>query len=147
MATARHSPTGATAGPGARLALTIERHPGIVHKPMVTIYHNPRCSKSRQTLALLEERDLNPQVVLYLDTPPDAATLQSLVAKLGISARDLLRKGEDEYKANNLADPGLSEQQLIDAMVRFPKLIERPIVVNGSRAALGRPPEAVLDIL
>lgn len=114
---------------------------------MVTIYHNPRCSKSRQTLALLEERDLNPQVVLYLDTPPDAATLQSLVAKLGISARDLLRKGEDEYKANNLADPTLSEQQLIDAMVRLPKLIERPIVVNGSRAALGRPPEAVLDIL
>lgn len=114
---------------------------------MITIYHNPRCSKSRQTLALLEERGLAPQVVLYLDTPPDAPTLQALLAKLGISARDLLRKGEDEYKANNLADPGLSEQQLIDAMVRFPKLIERPIVVNGSRAALGRPPEAVLDIL
>jgi len=114
---------------------------------MTTIYHNPRCSKSRQTLALLEERGLAPQVVLYLDTPPDAPTLQALLAKLGISARDLLRKGEDEYKANNLADPGLSEQQLIDAMVRFPKLIERPIVVNGSRAALGRPPEAVLDIL
>ncbi|MFA5494398.1 MAG: arsenate reductase (glutaredoxin) [Porticoccaceae bacterium] len=114
---------------------------------MTTIYHNPRCTKSRQTLALLEERGLAPQVVLYLDTPPDAPTLQALLAKLGISARDLLRKGEDEYKANNLADPGLSEQQLIDAMVRFPKLIERPIVVNGSRAALGRPPEAVLDIL
>ncbi|MCK9563682.1 MAG: arsenate reductase (glutaredoxin) [Bacteroidales bacterium] len=114
---------------------------------MTTIYHNPRCSKSRQTLALLEERGISPNIVLYLETPPDASTLRDLLKKLGIGARDLLRKGEDDYKANNLADPALSEEQLIEAMVQHPKLIERPIVVNGGKAALGRPPEAVLEIL
>ena len=114
---------------------------------MTVIYHNPRCSKSRQTLALLEEKGIAPEVVLYLDTPPDAAALSTLLTKLGISARELLRKGEDDYKANNLADPGLTEEQLIDAMVRHPKLIERPIVVKGDKAAIGRPPEAVLEIL
>ncbi len=122
-------------------------HPAIVHKPMVTIYHNPRCSKSRQTLSLLEQQGIQPKVVLYLDTPPDAATLRSLLKKLGIGARDLLRKGEEEYKANNLADKTLTEEQLIEAMARHPKLIERPIVVNGGKAALGRPPESVLEIL
>lgn len=119
----------------------------IVHNTMVTIYHNPRCSKSRQTLALLEEKGISPEIVLYLDNPPDAATLRTLLKKLGISARDLLRKGEDEYKANNLGDSTLSDEQLVVAMTNFPKLIERPIVVNGNKAALGRPPEAVLDIL
>lgn len=114
---------------------------------MVTIYHNPRCSKSRQTLALLEERGLSPEVVLYLETPPDAATLKTLLAKLGISARQLLRKGEDDYKALNLKDETLTDDDLITAMVAHPKLIERPIVVNGNKAALGRPPEQVLDIL
>ncbi|MAT52403.1 MAG: arsenate reductase (glutaredoxin) [Porticoccaceae bacterium] len=114
---------------------------------MVTIYHNPRCSKSRQTLALLEERGLSPEVVLYLETPPDAATLKTLLAKLGISARQLLRKGEDDYKALNLKDESLTDDDLITAMVAHPKLIERPIVVNGNKAALGRPPEQVLDIL
>lgn len=114
---------------------------------MITIYHNPRCSKSRQTLALLEARGLEPEVILYLDTPPDAATLKSLLKKLGIGPRDLLRKGEEEYKANDLGNPDLDDRALIDAMVRHPRLIERPIVVNGNRAALGRPPEAVLDIL
>ena len=114
---------------------------------MTTIYHNPRCSKSRQTLQLLEDNGITPQVVLYLETPPDAKTLKTLLKKMGISARQLLRKGEDEYRQNNLSDSSLSDQQLIDAMVKFPKLIERPIVVNGNRAALGRPPENVLDIL
>ena len=114
---------------------------------MVTIYHNPRCSKSRQTLALLKERGLSPEVVLYLETPPDAATLKTLLAKLGISARQLLRKGEDDYKALNLKDESLTDDDLITAMVAHPKLIERPIVVNGNKAALGRPPEQVLDIL
>lgn len=114
---------------------------------MVTIYHNPRCSKSRQTLALLEERGLSPEVVLYLETPPDAATLKTLLAKLGISPRQLLRKGEDDYKALNLKDESLADDDLITAMVAHPKLIERPIVVNGNKAALGRPPEQVLDIL
>ncbi len=114
---------------------------------MISIYHNPRCSKSRQTLALLQERGIEPEIVLYLDTPPDERTLKSLLQKLGITARQLLRKGEDAFKENNLADKDLSDDQLISAMVAHPKLIERPIVVNGDKAALGRPPEQVLDIL
>lgn len=114
---------------------------------MVTIYHNPRCSKSRQTLALLEQKGIEPEIVLYLDSPPDAATLRHLLVKLGLKPRDILRRGEDAYKENQLDDPGLSDTQLVDAMVRHPKLIERPIVVNGDRAALGRPPEHVLTIL
>ncbi len=114
---------------------------------MVTIYHNPRCSKSRQTLALLEENNISPDVILYLDTPPSATDLQQLLSKLGISARELLRKGEDAYKDNNLKNPELTEQQLIDAMVAHPKLIERPIVVKGEKAVLGRPPENVLALV
>jgi len=114
---------------------------------MVSIYHNPRCSKSRQTLALLEEQGIDPEIVLYLETPPTADTLSDLLGKLGITPRQLLRKGEAAYKENNLSDTSLTDQQLIDAMVAHPKLIERPIVINGSKAALGRPPEQVLDIL
>lgn len=112
-----------------------------------TIYHNPRCSKSRQALALLEERGIKPAVVLYLDTPPDAKTLQSILKKLGMPARQLLRKGEDEYRALGLDNPSLSDQELVAAMCKHPKLIERPIVVHDSRAALGRPPANVLEIL
>ena len=114
---------------------------------MISIYHNPRCSISRQTLALLEDRGLAPNIILYLDNPPDRKTLKDILGKLGITARQLLRKGEDAYRENNLADEHLTETQLIDAMVANPKLIERPIVINGSRAALGRPPENVLEIL
>ena len=114
---------------------------------MVSIYHNPRCSKSRQTIALLEEQGIDPEIVLYLETPPTADTLSDLLGKLGITPRQLLRKGEAAYKENNLSDTSLTDQQLIDAMVAHPKLIERPIVINGSKAALGRPPEQVLDIL
>ncbi len=114
---------------------------------MVTIYHNPRCSKSRQTLALIEEKGIAPDIVLYLENTPDAPTLKTLIAKLGISPRDLLRKGEDAYKDNQLANPGLSDDDLINAMVSHPKLIERPIVVNGDKAVLGRPPENALSIL
>ena len=114
---------------------------------MITIYHNPRCSKSRQTLQLLEDRGVKPNVVLYLEDTPDAAILKTLLNKLGIGARDLIRSGEDAYRENNLADPELSDEQLIAAMAAHPKLIQRPIVVNGDRAALGRPPESVLDIL
>ena len=112
-----------------------------------TIYHNPRCSKSRQTLALLEEHGVSPDVVLYLDSPPSQQTLTALLGKLGISARDLLRKGEDDYKLNKLKDPSLSEEELIAAMHKYPKLIERPIVEKGERAILGRPPENVLDLI
>ena len=114
---------------------------------MVTIYHNPRCSKSRQTLQLIEEKGIDPEVVLYLEETPDAATLKSLLAKLGLKPRELMRRKEVEYKDNNLDDAGLSDDELVAAMVKYPKLIERPIVVNGNKAALGRPPENVLDIL
>ncbi|WP_317931590.1 arsenate reductase (glutaredoxin) [Halioxenophilus sp. WMMB6] len=114
---------------------------------MLTIYHNPRCSKSRDTLALIEAAGIEPEVVLYLETPPDAKTLQTLLSKLGIGARDLLRKGEDAYKENNLKNPELTDAQLIDFMVQHPKLIERPIVVKGDSAVLGRPPENVKALL
>lgn len=114
---------------------------------MWTIYHNPRCSKSRQTLQLLQDNNVEPEVVLYLETPPDAATLKSLLGKLGIGARDLLRKGEDAYKALNLKDAALPDDALIEAMVAHPKLIERPIVVKGDKAVLGRPPENVLELI
>ena len=113
----------------------------------VTLYHNPRCSKSRQTLALLEEQGVNPDIVLYLETPPDEATLKILLEQLGLTARELLRKGEQEYKDNNLKNPQLDDQALIQAMLKYPKLIERPIVVNKGQARIGRPPESVLEIL
>ncbi|MEE4190894.1 MAG: arsenate reductase (glutaredoxin) [Halieaceae bacterium] len=115
--------------------------------PDFTIYHNPRCSKSRQTLALLEENGVSPEIVLYLDTPPSAAELKTLLGKLGMEARALLRKGEEAYKAEGLADTSLDEGALLAAMVAHPKLIERPIVVKGDRAVLGRPPENVLELL
>ncbi|MGV8917472.1 MAG: arsenate reductase (glutaredoxin) [Pseudomonas sp.] len=113
----------------------------------LTLYHNPRCSKSRGALELLEARGLTPTIVRYLETPPDAATLRDLLKKLGTGARDLLRTGEDEYKTLNLADPSLTDEQLIAAMAAHPKLIERPILVAGDKAAIGRPPENVLEIL
>ena len=112
-----------------------------------TIYHNPRCSKSRQTLALLEEKGVDPNIVLYLEDNLSADQIKQLLKKLGIGARDLLRKGEDAYKELGLSDTNLSEDALINAMVEAPKLIERPIVVKGSQAVLGRPPENVLSII
>lgn len=113
----------------------------------ITIYHNPRCSKSRQSLQLLEAHGIEPTVILYLDNPPSKTQLQNLLKKLGIGARALLRTGEDEYKQQHLADPSLSDAALIAAMHACPQLIERPIVVRGARAVLGRPPEKVLELL
>lgn len=113
----------------------------------VTIYHNPRCSKSRETLALLEVRGVKPTVVAYLDTPPDAATLEQLLQLLGLEPRELMRSKEAEYAELGLDDPALTRAQLIAAMVAHPRLIERPIVVAGGKAALGRPPESVLKLL
>lgn len=113
----------------------------------VTIYHNPRCSKSRQTLQLLQSHAVEPRVVEYLKTPPDAATLSDLLDRLGLEPRDLMRKKEAEYKASGADDPTLDRAALIELMVRHPKLIERPIVVSAGRAVIGRPPERVLDIL
>jgi arsenate reductase len=111
-----------------------------------TIYHNPRCSKSRNTLALLKEKGIEPQVILYLETPPNSGQLKSLLGKLGLSATELVRRGEDAYKACGLGKDS-SEEQLIAAMAAHPKLIERPIVVRGKRAVLGRPPENALDLI
>jgi len=114
---------------------------------MVTIYHNPRCSKSRQTLQLLEENGVSPEIVLYLENTPNKATLKKIIAQLGIEVRDVMRKKEAEYKEQGLKDESLSDDQLIDAMIATPKLIERPIVVNNGKAAIGRPPENVLAII
>jgi len=111
-----------------------------------TIYHNPRCSKSRTTLALLAEHGIEPEVVLYLDTVPNADEIRSLLKKLGISAAQLVRRGEDDYKSQGLAKDSL-ESELVAAMAAYPKLIERPIVVHGGRAVLGRPPENVLELI
>lgn len=114
----------------------------------VTIYHNPRCSKSRETLALLEQHGVAPQVILYLETPPSVDELKKLLQELGFSsARELMRNKEELYKQLQLADETLSEDQLLQAMVENPKLIERPIVVKGSKARIGRPPEQVLEII
>lgn len=112
-----------------------------------TIYHNPRCGKSRETLALLREQGIEPVIVEYLATPPDAAALKKLLTALKLKPRQLLRTKEKDYKALGLDDPGLSDAELIEAMAAHPALIERPIVVAGDKAVLGRPPEKVLDII
>lgn len=113
----------------------------------IEIFHNPRCSKSRATLALLEERDLQPNIRLYLENPPTSEELNGILAKLGISARQLLRRGEAEYKELGLKDTTLSDAALVAAMVSHPRLIERPIVLADGKAAIGRPPENALTIL
>jgi arsenate reductase (glutaredoxin) len=110
----------------------------------VTIYHNPRCSKSRATLTLLRERGIEPRVIEYLQTPPDETELRRILSLLGLKARQLLRPAES--KAAGL-DPGLDDDRMIAAMVAQPQVIERPIVVYGEAARIGRPPEAVLEIL
>lgn len=113
----------------------------------VTIYHNPRCSKSRQTLQLLTDNGVTPSIIEYLKFPPTAKELDAVLTKLGLDPRDAMRKKEAPYKENGLGDPALSRTALIDAMVANPILIERPIVVAGGKAAIGRPPESVLSIL
>lgn len=113
----------------------------------ITIYHNPRCSKSRQTLALLEEQGITPTVRKYLEDIPTAAEIKELTGFLGISPRELLRTKEAEYSELGLDNPALSDDDIIAAMVSCPKLIERPIVIKNGQARIGRPPEAVLDIL
>ncbi len=113
----------------------------------VEIFHNPRCSKSRQTLAILEENGVEPQIIEYLATPPSEARIREILAMLDMAPRELMRKGEAEYKENNLSNSDLTDDQLIQAMVDFPKLIERPIVISGGKARIGRPPESVLEII
>ncbi|MGB2041613.1 MAG: arsenate reductase (glutaredoxin) [Porticoccaceae bacterium] len=114
---------------------------------MTTIFHNPRCSKSRQTLELLRANGVEPEIELYLENPLDAQTIGALLGKLGIGAEELVRRSEQDFKDNNLGRADITEEQLIAAMVKYPKLIERPIVVSGDRAVLGRPPENVLELL
>jgi arsenate reductase len=113
----------------------------------VKIYHNPRCSKSRQTLSLIKEHGAEPDIIEYLKHPPDKSQLKKILHQLGMKPRDLVRKKEPEYKQLHLDDPALSDEQLLDAMVQHPKLIERPIVISGNKAVLGRPPEKVLEII
>lgn len=113
----------------------------------VVIYHNPRCGKSRQTLSLLSERGIEPEIVRYLETPPSREQLEEILELLNMEPRDLLRKKQKEYQDAGLSNLNLSRDELIDAMVRQPILIERPIVLANGKAALGRPPEKVLEIL
>ncbi len=112
----------------------------------VTIYHNPRCSKSRQTLALLQEHGVQPEIIEYLNTPPSEPELNRILNMLGKEPIELMRKGEEEFKAH-IKDKSLSRSEAIALMVAYPMMIERPIVINGDRAAVGRPPESVLTII
>ena len=113
----------------------------------VTIYHNPRCSKSRQTLQLLQDQGVEPEIIEYLKTPPSAGQLENILQMLDMEPRDLMRKNEAEYKQTGMDDKSLNRQELIDGMVATPKLIERPVVLANGKAAIGRPPESVLKIL
>lgn len=113
----------------------------------VKIFHNPRCSKSRQSLTLLEEHGVSPAIIHYLETPPSVAELSEILTLLGLSARELMRKGEAAYLENNLDDNSLTDAQLIKAMIDNPILIERPIVIADGKATIGRPPERVVEIL
>lgn len=113
----------------------------------VTLYHNPRCSKSREALALLQEKGITPQIIRYLDTPLSAVEITELLKKLAVPVRQLLRNNEPEYATLGLTDPALSEEALVQAIVDHPKLMERPIAVVEQRAVIGRPPEAILALL
>ena len=112
----------------------------------ITIYHNPRCSKSRQTLALIQEKGIEPEIIEYLNSPPSEAELNHILTMLGKDPEELMRRGEQEYK-DHFKGRDLSRAEAISLMAQYPKVIERPIVVNGDKAAVGRPPESVLEIL
>jgi arsenate reductase (glutaredoxin) len=113
----------------------------------VIMYHNPKCSKSRQTLGLLNDKGIEPEIIEYLKSPPDSAQLKKILSLLGLSPRELIRSKEAVYKEKGLENPGLSDDQLILALIENPVLIERPIVLANGKAAIGRPPENVLAIL
>jgi arsenate reductase len=113
----------------------------------VTLYHNPRCSKSRQTMTLLESKGVDFAVREYLNEPLSADELNQVIAQLGVTARDIVRTSEDEYDSMQLNDPSRTDKELIDAIVQAPILMQRPIVTAGNQARIGRPPESVLEIL
>ena len=113
----------------------------------VTIYHNPRCSKSRQTLKLITEQNIEPEIIEYLKTPPSAAEIRNLLKLLKLSPREIMRKGEAVYKSMDLDNPEMGDDDLINAMLANPILIERPIVICGNQAVIGRPPEKVINII
>jgi len=113
----------------------------------IRIYHNPRCSKSRQTLALLEERGIAPEIIQYLDHPPDAKTLKDILKQLDLTAREIIRTGESDYKESKDKLDTMDESSLIDWIIKHPKVIQRPIVESPAGARIGRPPESVLEIL
>ena len=113
----------------------------------IIIYHNPRCSKSRAALKLLKEKNQDPEIFLYLQEILSQSKIRSLIKKLNIPIREILRKGEEEYKRNNLNDENISDEELINFMIKFPKIIERPIIIKGDKAVIGRPPENILKLL
>ena len=113
----------------------------------VIIYHNPKCSKSRKALEIIKSKNIEPIIILYLVKKLSKTEVKKLLSKLGLSIRDILRTGEDEYKNNNLKNEKLSNDKLIEFLIKFPKLLQRPIVVKNNKAVIGRPPENILDIL
>jgi arsenate reductase len=113
----------------------------------IIIYHNPRCSKSRAALKLLKEKNQDPETFLYLQEILSQSKIRNLIKKLNIPVREILRKGEEEYKRNNLNDENISDEELINFMVKFPKIIERPIIIKGDKAIIGRPIENILKLL
>ena len=113
----------------------------------IIIYHNPRCSKSRAALKLLKEKNQDPEIFLYLQEILSQSKIRSLIKMLNIPIREILRKGEEEYKRNNLNDENISDEELINFMIKFPKIIERPIIIKGDKAVIGRPPENILKLL
>jgi len=113
----------------------------------ITIYHNPRCSKSRKTLEIIKRKKIDPNIILYLESKLSKAEIKDLLLKLRLSIRDILRTGEDEYKKNNLKNKNLSDDELIRFLIKFPKLLQRPIVVKNGKAVVGRPPENILNLL
>ena len=113
----------------------------------VIIYHNPKCSKSRKALEIIRSKNIEPTIILYLINKLSKTEVKKLLSKLGLSIRDILRTGEDEYKNNNLKNENLTDDKLIDFLIKFPKLLQRPIVVKNNRAVVGRPPEKILAVL
>ena len=113
----------------------------------VIIYHNPKCSKSRKALEIIKSKNIEPIIILYLVNKLSKTEVKKLLSKLGLSIREILRTGEDEYKKNNLKNENLSDDELIGFLIKFPKLLQRPIVVKNNKAVIGRPPENILDVL